>query len=312
MALTSHDHPDHAAGAVMRPLMLATAITATFTVVELVGGWLSGSLALLSDAGHMFTDTLALGLSLAAVRIAMRPATEERTFGSMRAEILAAFVNGATLVLISLLIFYESIGRLLHPRAVDAPLMLGVAVAGLVANAAGVYILRDRSEDNLNVRGAMWHMFGDLLSSVGVIVGAVLIMLFDLRAADPVLSIIIGAIILVGAWKLVTQSTAILLESVPSHLKLEDVRAALLAVEGVEDVHDLHVWTLSSGFYAMSGHIVVKDRPVSDCSGLIATSEGLLKERFGISHTTIQVECRTCEVDACVFKSVERENHSHD
>jgi cobalt-zinc-cadmium efflux system protein len=295
--------------------MLATAITATFTVVELVGGWLSGSLALLSDAGHMFTDTLALGLSLAAVRIAMRPATEERTFGSMRAEILAAFVNGATLVLISLLIFYESIGRLLHPRAVDAPLMLGVAVAGLVANAAGVYILRDRSEDNLNVRGAMWHMFGDLLSSVGVIVGAVLIMLFDLRAADPVLSIIIGAIILVGAWKLVTQSAAILLESVPAHLRLEDVRAALLGVEGVEDVHDLHVWTLSSGFYAMSGHIVVKDRPVSDCSGLIATSEGLLKERFGISHTTIQVECRTCETGACVFQGPDREasvgGHSH-
>lgn len=296
----------------MRPLMLATAITATFTVVELVGGWLSGSLALLSDAGHMFTDTLALGLSLAAVRIAMRPATEERTFGSMRAEILAAFVNGATLVLISLLIFYESIGRLLHPRTVDAPLMLGVAVAGLVANAAGVYILRDRSEDNLNVRGAMWHMFGDLLSSVGVIVGAVLIMLFDLRMADPVLSIIIGAIILVGAWKLVTQSTAILLESVPGHMKLDDVRQALLAVEGVEDVHDLHVWTLSSGFYAMSGHIVVKDRPVSDCSALIAGIEGVLRERFGISHTTIQLECRTCEVDACVFQLAARENHSHE
>jgi cobalt-zinc-cadmium efflux system protein len=292
--------------------MLATAITATFTVVELVGGWLSGSLALLSDAGHMFTDTLALGLSLAAVRIAMRPATEERTFGSMRAEILAAFVNGATLVLISLLIFYESIGRLLHPRTVDAPLMLGVAVAGLVANAAGVYILRDRSEDNLNVRGAMWHMFGDLLSSVGVIVGAVLIMLFDLRMADPVLSIIIGAIILVGAWKLVTQSTAILLESVPGHMKLDDVRQALLAVEGVEDVHDLHVWTLSSGFYAMSGHIVVKDRPVSDCSALIAGIEGVLRERFGISHTTIQLECRTCEVDACVFQLAARENHSHE
>ena len=259
--------------------MLATAITAVFTVVELVGGWLSGSLALLSDAGHMFTDTLALGLSLAAVRIALQPATERRTFGSMRAEILAAFVNGATLVLISLLIFYESVGRLLHPRTIDAPIMLGVALAGLAANAAGVYVLRDRSAGNLNVRGAMWHMLGDLLSSIGVIVGAVLIMLFDLRAADPVLSVIIGAIILVGAWKLVTQSTAILLESVPSHLKLEDVRAALLGVEGVEDVHDLHVWTLSSGFYAMSGHVVVKDRPVSDCSGLVSRSGSASRTR---------------------------------
>ena len=296
----------------MRPLMLATAITATFTVVELVGGWLSGSLALLSDAGHMFTDTLALGLSLVAVRIALQPATDRRTFGSMRAEILAAFVNGATLVLISLLIFYESVGRLLHPRFIDAPVMLGVAVAGLAANAAGVYILRDRSAGNLNVRGAMWHMLGDLLSSVGVIVGAVLIMLFDLRAADPVLSIVIGAIILVGAWKLVTQATAILLESVPGHLKLDDVRQAILSVEGVEDVHDLHVWTLSSGFYAMSGHIVVRDRPVSDCSGLIARSEGVLRERFGISHTTIQVECRTCETGACVFQSVERADHHHE
>jgi cobalt-zinc-cadmium efflux system protein len=300
--LDAHDHAAQSTEAVIRPLMLAAAITAVFTVVELVGGWLSGSLALLSDAGHMFTDTLALVLSLAAVRIALRPADKEKTYGFMRAEILAALVNGATLVIISVLIFYEAVGRILHPPRVDAPLMLLVATAGLAANAVGVYLLRDRSEGNLNVRGAMWHMLGDLLSSVGVIVGALLIMFLGLRAADPVLSIVIGAIILAGAWRLVAQSTAILLESVPGHIKLEDVREAILGVEGVVDVHDLHVWTLASGFYALSAHIVVRDRPLSDCSGLIARSEGVLKDRFAISHTTIQLECQTCEGGVCVFQ----------
>ena len=284
-----------------RPLVIAMAITATFTLIEFVGGLLSDSLALMSDAGHMLTDTIALGLSLAAVRIALRPPTEEKTFGFLRAEILAAFINGSTLVVITLVIFYEAAQRLLNPPEIDAPLMLVVAVAGLAANAAGVFVLRDRSKSNLNVRGASLHMMGDLLSSVGVILGALLIMFFGLQSVDPILSILIGAVILFGAWRLISQSTMILLESVPSHVRLNDVKESLLGIEGVVEVHDLHIWTLSSGLHALSAHILVKDQMVSNCSAVIEKCEDLLSKEYAISHTTFQIECQSCTDPVCTF-----------
>lgn len=294
-----HVHPDGASA--IRPLTLALVITASFTVIEFVGGVLSDSLALMSDAGHMLTDSLALLLSLGALRIAMRPPTKERTFGFLRAEILAALVNGSTLIIVSLLIFYEAVNRLVNQPEIDAPLMLLVAVLGLAANASGIFLLHDKSRNNLNIRGAFLHMFGDLLSSVAVVVGALLIMFFDVRVVDPVLSVIIGVIILGGAWKLVTQSTSILLESVPSHIDLDKVKAAIMELEGSVEVHDLHVWTLSSGRYALSAHIVVKDRPVSECGDMISSLQELLKERFAITHTTFQMECASCGEDSCVF-----------
>jgi cobalt-zinc-cadmium efflux system protein len=277
------------------------AITATFTLIEFVGGLLSDSLALMSDAGHMLTDTIALGLSLAAVRIALRPPTEEKTFGFLRAEILTAFINGSTLVVITLVIFYEAAQRLLNPPKIDAPLMLVVAAAGLAANAAGVFVLRDRSKSNLNVRGASLHMMGDLLSSVGVILGALLIMFFGVQSVDPILSILIGSVILFGAWRLISQSTMILLESVPSHVRLNDVKESLLGIEGVGDVHDLHIWTLSSGLHALSAHILVKDQMVSNCSAVIEKCEDLLSRQYAISHTTFQIECQSCTDPVCTF-----------
>jgi cobalt-zinc-cadmium efflux system protein len=282
-------------------LLTALLITGSFTVIEFVGGLLSDSLALMSDAGHMLTDTLALALSLGAMRVAMRPANKEKTFGFLRAEILAALVNGVTLLLVSLLIFYEAIKRILEPPEVGAPLMLFVAVLGLAANAGGIYLLHDKSKGSLNVRGAFLHMLGDFLSSIAVIIGALLIMFFDLKVADPFLSILIGGVILFGAWKLLTQSTSILLESVPSHLKLEDVRVSLLGVPGVIEVHDLHVWTLTSGLHALSAHIVVEDRSLSDCSSIISDCEEMLKKDYAISHTTFQLECKTCGENSCVF-----------
>jgi cobalt-zinc-cadmium efflux system protein len=254
----------------------------------------------------MFTDTLAIALSLGAVMIALRPPTEEQTFGFLRAEILAALVNGATLVVVAVLIFYEAARRLLDPPEIDGPLMLMVAFAGLAANGAGMYLLHDRSRVSLNVRGAFLHMFGDLLSSIGVIVGGLLIVLFDLKVVDPVLSVLIGAIVLVGAWKLVTQSTSILLESVPSHIKLKEVRAALVGVDGVVDVRDLHVWTLSSGMHALSARLVVEDRLLSECSDIMRQSEGVLSARFGITHTTLQVECGSGDEAACSIDSERR------
>lgn len=299
--LNGHDHITRGVRAATAPLLIAMVITGSFTVIEFVGGLLTGSLALMSDAGHMLTDTLALALSFGAMKVAMRPSNEEKTFGFLRAEILAALVNGTTLIVISLLIFYEAARRVLEPPEVEGPLMLVVAVLGLAANAAGLYLLHDKSKGSLNVRGAFLHMLGDLLSSVAVIVGALLILFFDMRIADPVLSILIGSIILLGAWRLVTQSTSILLESVPGHLKLADVRAALQTVEGVVEVHDLHVWTLTSGLHAMSAHVVVEDRRVSDCAGIVQQCEEILKGQFSISHTTFQLECRSCEPRMCTL-----------
>jgi len=284
-----------------RPLVVALIITATFTVVELVGGILSGSLALMSDSGHMFTDTLALALSLVAMRVAMRPPTAERTYGYLRAEILAALLNGSALIVMSLLIFYEGARRLFDPKEVDSGLMLVVALAGLAANGVGIMLLHDRSKENLNVKGAFLHMFGDLMSSIGVIAGAVAIMLWDLTIVDPILSIAIGAIILVGAWRLVTQSTSILLESVPTHIRLDVLRTKLLTVDGVSGVRDLHVWTLSSGLHAMSAHISVRDMMVSDCPDLLSKVEGMLREEFGITHTTLQLECARSDGSSCSF-----------
>ncbi len=299
--MNDHRHGTDKVAAATKPLLIAMLITGSFTVIEFVGGILTDSLALMSDAGHMFTDTLALALSLGAMRVAMRPSSEEMTFGFLRVEIMAALVNGTTLIIVSLLIFYEAVNRLLEPPEVEAPLMLLIAVLGLAANAAGVYLLHGKSEGNLNVRGAFLHMLGDLLSSIAVIVGALLILFFGLTIADPLLSILIGAIILFGAWKLVTLSTSILLESVPSHLKLRDIRGALRSVEGVVEIHDLHVWTLTSGLHAMSAHVVVQDRPVSDCAGIVQKCEEILNEQFTISHTTIQLECKTCGENTCVF-----------
>ncbi len=297
-----HEAPRELTGAMTRPLLIAIAITGVFTLVEFVGGLLSGSLALISDAGHMLTDTLALGLSLAAVRVALRPPTEERTYGYIRAEILAALVNGAVLVAITILIFYEAALRIVHPPEINGTTMLIVATLGLAANAAGAFVLHRGSQTSLNIRGAFLHMLSDLLSSVGVIVGALLILFFGLKLADPLISIAIGAIILYGSWKLVTQSTAILLESTPSHLRLSDVRADLEKIPGVVEVHDLHIWTVSSGLHALSAHVVVEDRLISDCSGVVAGSEDMLRERYSIRHTTFQLECRACEEGVCVFQ----------
>lgn len=300
-SLNDHNHGTNKVAAATTPLLIAMLITGSFTVIEFVGGILTDSLALMSDAGHMFTDTLALALSLGAMRVAMRPADKEMTFGFLRAEILAALVNAATLIIVSLLIFYEAIKRIMEPPEVEAPLMLFVAVLGLAANAGGIYLLHDKSKGSLNVRGAFLHMLGDFLSSIAVIIGALLIMFFDLRVADPILSILIGGVILFGAWKLLTQSTSILLESVPSHLKLEDVRVSLLGVAGVTEVHDLHVWTLTSGLHALSAHIVVEDRSLSDCSSVISDCEEMLIKDYAISHTTLQLECKTCGENSCVF-----------
>ena len=265
------------------------AITAVFMVAEAVGGVLSGSLALLADAGHMFTDVSALALSVFAMRLARRPATTKRTFGYARLEILAALVNGASLLAIAGLILFEAWQRLSVPVDVQAPLMLGVATVGLLVNIAGATLLHGHAHDNLNVRGAYLHVLGDLLGSVGAIAAGIIILTTGWTIADPIASILIALLILWGAWGLVREAADILLESAPAHVDMDAVLEDLAAVEGLDEVHDVHVWTLTSGFVALSAHGVIDDPRLHT---RILEDIRTRMRAHGIEHVTFQIELR--------------------
>lgn len=286
---------EHVAPVGSRPLIITLAIVAGVMVVEIIGGLLSNSLALLGDAGHMLVDALALGLSLFALNIAKRPSTPTRTYGYHRVEIMAALVNGSILVLVSAFIFYEAYWRFLEPPAVKTPLMLLVAVIGLVANLSGIVILRRGSRGTLNVKAAFWHILGDTISSVGVITGGVIITFTGWGIVDPIIATLIGFIILWGAVRLVRDSVDILMESVPKHIQVERVVDALKSVAGVEDVHDIHVWTITSGINALSAHLLIRDQMVSRSAEVVEAVNHSLAERFNITHTTLQLECAKCE-----------------
>ena len=294
--MTDHAHGHYSSTMTnQRRLLIALAITGLMTVVELVGGLMSNSLALQGDAGHMFTDTLALGLSVVALSLARRPASQTRTYGFHRAEVLAALGNGTILVLICGFIFYEAYQRFVEPPEVRGTLMLAVAAVGLLANLVGILILRSASRDNLNVRGAFLHMWGDTISSVGVIVAGVIILATGWTMADPIISIFIGLLILRGAVKLVLESSDILLEAVPRHLDVTQISNALREIEGVRDVHDMHLWTITSGIYALSCHLLIEDRMVSSSSRIVEEVNQALSQKFGIGHSTLQLECEECE-----------------
>ena len=271
-----------------RALKIVLVLTTAFMVAEVVGGLLADSLALLADAGHMLSDTLALGVALFAAWLAGRPGGPSRTFGYRRAEILAALFNGVTLVAISIWIFIEAGMRLGDPPDVEAGLLLGIAVAGLVVNVAAVLILRPHSAESLNASAAMRHVFADLLGSVGVILAAVVILATDWEYADPLISVAIGMLILISSWGILRDSVRILLEASPSDMEVEEVGRAMAAMPGVKQVHDLHVWTITSGFPALAAHVLV-DRD-TDCHATRRELEGMLHERFGLDHTTLQVD----------------------
>jgi len=275
---------------ISRRLTWVLSITAVFMVAEIVGGVLSNSLALLADAGHMFTDVAALGLSVFAMRLAARPSTQRRTYGYARLEILAALLNGATLLLIAGMIIVEAVQRLREPVEIDGLVMLSVAGVGLVVNVIGASVLHQHSHDNLNVRGAYLHVLGDLLGSVGAIVAGVVIMVTGWAPADPLISIVIALLILFSAWHLVRDATDVLLESVPRHVDMTAVLDDPRGIEGLDDVHDLHVWTLTSGFVALSGHGVI-DTPADHMRVLAEIREHM--GEHGIGHVTFQLELRT-------------------
>lgn len=293
-----HDHGHaHAAGSGgRRDLLIALAITLLMMVAEVIGGLLSNSLALLSDAGHMLTDNLALLLSFFAMTFAARPATDRQTFGFHRLEILAAFVNGVVLVLISLYIMYHAYLRLVHPQPVQGSLMLVIAVIGLAANIIGALFLFKHSHANLNIRGAYLHIVGDALSSLGVVIGGVIILYTGWYLIDPILSFMISLVIIYGAWKLVAEAVNILLESAPAHINIEAVAEEIEKLTGVQDAYHIHVWTITSGIYALSAHVVIDDRLVSTSRDLLDAIRIILAERFKILHSTIQLECERCDM----------------
>ena len=270
-------------------LLAAAVLTGVILVVEAVGGYYSHSLALLSDAGHMMTDLLALLLSLFGVTMALRPATDQKTYGYLRLEILTALVNGTLLVVIALYLVLQASRRLFRPEAVDAHLMLNVAIIGLVANLVGIALLSP-SRRNLNVHGALLHMMGDALSSLGVIAGALIIRFTGWMPADGIVSLGIGAVILWGAVRLMREACDILLEGAPQGLAVADLHRAIQSVEGVVAIHDLHVWSITSGMPALSGHVVAQDRFLEDSDELLNRIKRVLEERFGICHTTLQLE----------------------
>ena len=261
---------------------------------EVAGGIFSGSLALLGDAGHMLVDALALGLSLVAMMLARRPATATKTFGYFRLEILAALANGIILVVVSLVIFYEAYQRLLEPLAVRTPVMLLVAAIGLFANIAGIFLLNKASLVSLNVKAAFWHILGDTVSSVGVIIAGLIILFTGWYVADAIAAFVIGGIIIWGAVRIVGESTDILLEAVPKHIETDKVIEVIKNVGGVNEVHDMHIWTISSNIYALSAHLVIDDQMVSKAIDIVNAARGKLARDFNITHTTLQLECQSC------------------
>jgi cobalt-zinc-cadmium efflux system protein len=294
----SHATPSRASRS-KRKLLWVLALTAAYTLAEAAGGWLSGSLALLADAGHMLADVAALALALAAVWFGSRPATPNKTFGYYRLEILAALTNGVVLVVIALVVFYEAYQRFHAPRAVETSLMIPVAVGGLLVNLICAWLLHGDHHDDLNVRGAWLHILGDALGSVGAIAAGVMMWAYGWYQADPIFSAAIALLIVWSSWHLIRESTNVLLEGTPAHINLASVEESISETEGVERVHDLHVWTITSGREALSAHVVhahgVAPRE------LLIELRAKLHERFGVDHLTIQMETSDFEDETYHF-----------
>ncbi|MEP6850474.1 MAG: cation diffusion facilitator family transporter [Acidobacteriota bacterium] len=275
---------------------MALALTSVYMVAEAIGGWYTNSLALIADAGHMLTDVGSLCLTLGAIWFAQRPATSRKTYGYYRLEILAAFINGIALVLLSLLVIYEAVRRWNAPPEVRGFGLVVIAVGGLVINIAAAYLLHAGRKSDLNMRGAWLHVMGDLLGSVAAIGAGVLIIAFGWLWADPIVSVLISLIIIYGAWCLIVESVNILLEGTPAHIDLAAVESAIMQTRGVGGVHDLHIWTISSGIEALSAHISHDDE-ISH-SELLSAVRTLLHDHFAIDHLTIQMETLKLEAEA--------------
>ena len=274
---------------------MALLISSAIVVIEFTGGFLGHSLALLGDSGHVLTDVLAIGVSILTLRLGRKHHTAKRTFGYHRAEIFAALVNGSTLIAVALLIIYEAFLRLQQPTQVQGPLVLSLASLGLFGNVATTWLLARSGKTSLNVRGVFLHAAGDTVSSIAVIVSSLVVVFTGYSGLDPIAAVLIGILIMRSAYSLVRDSTNILLEATPRGLQLESIAKTIRSVDGVKGVHDLHVWTITSGLYALSGHVTVDSDTISQGSVILEKVASKLKESFGIEHVTLQMEKETLE-----------------
>jgi cobalt-zinc-cadmium efflux system protein len=312
-----HSGHNHTHGLARNSLRLAFFLTLLILIAELVGGLLANSLALLSDAGHVVTDIFALGLAWFAIVQAEKLPNARKTFGYHRVGILAAMVNAVTLIVIAISIFLEAIQRFQHPEQVQPFIMFVAAGIGIVINLIiGLGLMKEAN--NLNVRAATLHVFGDVGASAGVIVAGVIILLTGWTFVDPLLSVGIAVLIAIGAWRILRETTDILLEAVPKGVSMPGLVKDMKSVEGVEDVHDLHVWSITSNMYALSCHALIADLPPSDSSAILHTLNTMLSEKYHIGHVTIQFECDPhqetyCAVNGlyCHMEAGENCNHNH-
>lgn len=287
-----HGHVHDHSRSTKSKLWIALLINAVFLFVEVAGGIITGSLALLADAGHMFTDVAALVLALVVTTLAERPATPKRTYGLLRAEVLGAFVNGASLMIVVVIVFREALHRLHEVQNINGPGMLIIAVLGLLANVISAWVLFDKNENNVNIHAAFLHMAADALGSVGAITAGLVIWLTGWSMIDPIVSILIGALIFWGSFPLLIRTINILLEATPEHIDYDEVQGALLEIGHIVEVHDLHIWTITSGIPSLSAHITLE----SDCSDsthwqeCLHEAQHMLNDRFGIGHSTLQFE----------------------
>ena len=274
--------------------LLSIGLTLAILIAEVVGGLWTGSLALLSDSAHVFMDMFALGLSYLAIRAAALPANDRHTYGYHRMQVLAALANGATLLLISFEILRDAINRFQNPEPVKAGPMLVIAILGLVVNIIVALVLREHDHEDLNARAAFLHVLGDALASVGVIGAGIAILITGQEWIDPLVSVLISLLILVSSGRLLKETVHILAEGIPEGMTASDVAETMKAVPGVAEVHDLHIWTVSPGYVALSAHVILEDQILSQTEGIMEELKGKLDTQYEIEHTTIQFECANC------------------
>lgn len=288
-----HTHHGHLASSALRTAFI---LTLAILAVEAVVGYAANSLALMSDAGHILTDAIALGLAWYALRLSDLPADKRNTFGYRRSGILAALGNAAALIVVAGVVVAEAVFRLRNPEHVQGGLVIIAAAGAILVNGYIALALRGESQENLNVRAALLHVFGDIGASAGVIVSGVGILLWHAYRLDPLLSLAIGGLIAYGAWQIVRDTVLILMEATPRGVDLDALQSAMKEIPGVDDVHDLHVWALADGFYLLSAHVTVPDQSLADLANLLSDLKALLHRRFHIEHATIETECVDCRI----------------
>lgn len=307
----SHSHYGDFANQTTKRLALSLILTAVFVIVEVVAGIWGNSLALLTDAAHNFTDVIALGLSWYALRIAAKPANEGKTFGYHRVGILVALINSTTLILIAFGIFYEAWRRLITPPEVDSTILIGVGAVAFLINAGTAWLVQKGSEHDLNLRSAFLHLMGDVLSTLGAVIAGIIIAFTAWNWLDPMVSILIGGFILFNAWNVLKQTIHILLESTPENIDITEMVTNLRGVDGVRDIHDLHVWSISENLRMLSAHIVIDNVSIGEGVSIQHNINEMLTHSYNIRHATLQLECEGCQSNE-LFCQMSEHHHTHE